>query len=75
MDINKKSTLVVKPLLHKGLSGKPRKEARKYQTTAGMLNHFQGNSCKEISTAVHQTVRFYNNQMLSHEKDIKHLGR
>ena len=40
-----------------------------------MLNYFQGNIRPEISMAVHQTVRFCNNPMLSHQKAIKSLRR
>ena len=44
MDMNAKSTPVGKPLLSKDLSGKLRKESRKYRTSVGMLNCLQGNS-------------------------------
>ena len=72
---NSKSTPVGKPLLHKDLSGKPRKENWNYPKSVGMLTYLQGNSCQEISMAVHQTARFSNNPMLSHEKALKRLGR
>ena len=39
------------------------------------MTYLQGNSQPEISMAVHQTARFCNNQMLSHQKAIKRLGR
>ena len=42
---NSKSTPVGKPLLHKDLSGKPRKENWNYRTAVGMLTYLQGNSC------------------------------
>ena len=75
MDTNKKSTPVGKPLLHKDLSGKPRKETWNYQTAVGILTYLKGNSHPEMSMAVHQTARFKNSPMLSHEKAIKRLGR
>ena len=75
MNTNTKTTQVGKPLLHKDVSGKPRKEAWNYRTVVGMLNYLQGNSRPEMSMAVHQTARFCNNPMLSHEKAIKRLGR
>ena len=37
--------------------------------------YLQANSRPEMSMAVHQTARFCNNPMLSHEKAIKRLGR
>ena len=40
-----------------------------------MLNYLQGNSHPEMSMIVHQTERFYNNPMLSHDKYIKRLRR
>ena len=40
-----------------------------------MLNYLQDNSRPEISMAVHQTARFCDNPMLSHEKAIKCLVR
>ena len=75
MDTNSKSTPIGKPLLHKDLFGKPRKETWNYQTAVGMINYLQGNSRPEISMAVHQTARFCDNPMLSHEKAIKCLVR
>ena len=41
---NSKLTPVDKPLLHKDLSGKPRKENWNYRTAVGMLTYLQGNS-------------------------------
>ena len=75
MDTNSKSTPVDKPVLQKDLSVKQRKQAWNYRKLVGMLNYFQGNSCPEISMAVHQTTRFCNNPMLLHKKYIKRLGR
>ena len=75
VETNAKSMPVCKPLLHKDLSGKPRKETYNYRTSVGMMTYLQGNSRPEMSMAVHQTARFCNNQMLSHEKAIKRLGR
>jgi hypothetical protein len=75
IDTNTKSTPVGKPLLHKDLEGKPRKETWNYRTAVGMLTYLQGNTRPEISMSVHQTARFCNNPMLSHEKAIKRLGR
>ena len=75
VETNAKSTPVGKPLLHKDLSGKPRKETCNYRTAVGMMTYLQGNSQPEIPMAVHQTARFCNNPMLSHEKAIKRLGR
>ena len=74
MDTNAKSTPVGKPLLHKDLSGKLRKETWNYRTEVGMLTSLQGNSRPEMSMAVHQTARFSNSRMLLHEKAINSLG-
>ena len=74
MDTNAKSTPFGKPLLHKDLYGKPRKEAWNYQMEVGMLNYLQGNIRPERSMAVHKTSPFWNNPMSSHEKAIKRLG-
>ena len=71
---NSKSTPVGKPLLHKNLSGKPRKETWNYRTAVGMLGYLQGNSRPKISMVGHQTACFPNSPMLSHEKAIKRLG-
>ena len=75
IETNTKSTPVGKPLLHKDLSGKPRKETWNYRTAVGMMNYLQVNSRPEMSMSVHQTARFCNNPMISHEKAIKRLGR
>ena len=75
MDTNAKLTPVGKKLLHKDLSGKPHKKAWNYQMATGMLNYLQGNSRAEMSMVVHQTARFCNNPILSHEKATKRLGR
>ena len=74
METNTKSTPVGKPLLHKDVSGKPRKATWNYRTAVGMLTYLQGNTRPEISMAVHQTARFCNNPKLSHESAIKRLG-
>ena len=75
MDTNAKSTPVGKPLLRKELLGEPRKESWNYQTSVGMLTYLQSNSCPEMSMAVHQTARFSNSPILSHEKSSNCLGR
>ena len=41
----------------------------------GMLNYLHGYSRPEMYIVSHQTTRFCNNPMLSHEKYIKCLGR
>ena len=46
-----------------------------YRTAVGMLTYLQSNTRPEISMAVHQTSRFCNDPMLSHEQAIKRLGR
>ena len=75
IETNTKPTPVGKPLLHKYLSGKPRKEDCNYHTAVGMLTYLQANICPEMSIVVHQTARFFNKPMLKHEKAIKRLGR
>ena len=75
IETNTKSTPVGKPLLHKHLSGKQRKETWNYRTAVGMMTYLQDISRPEMSMAVHQTARFCNNPMISHEKAIKRLGR
>ena len=72
---NSKSTPVGKPLLHKDLSGKPLKENWNYRTAVGMLTYLKGKSRPKMFMAIHQTARFSNNPMLSHEKAPKRLGR
>jgi hypothetical protein len=74
-DANSTSTPVARGLLHRDLDGKPRKYAWKYRTAVGMLSYLQNTSRPEISMAVHQTARFSNNPMLSHEKSIMRIGR
>ena len=75
VETNAKSTPVGKPLLHKDMSGKPRKETWNYCTAVGMMTYLQGNIQPEMSMDVHQTARFFNNPMLLHKKAIKRLGR
>ena len=75
MDTNTKSIPVGKLLLHKDIEDKSRKESWNYRTAVSMLTYLQGNTRPEISMAVHQTARFCNNPMLTHEKAIKRLGR
>jgi histone deacetylase 1/2 len=74
-DANSTSTPVPKGLLHRDLDGKARKYTWKYRTAVGMLSYLQNTSRAEISMAVHQTARFSNNPMLSHEKSIMRIGR
>ena len=40
-----------------------------------MLKYLQGNSLPDMFMAVHQTAHLCNNPILSHQKDIKRLGR
>jgi len=74
-DTNFTSMPVAKGLLHRDLDGKPRKYTWKYRTAVGMLSYLQNTSRPEISMAVHQTARFSNNPMLSHEKSIMRIGQ
>jgi hypothetical protein len=75
IDANSSYTPVAKGLLHRDLLGKERKLSWKYRTAVGMLSYLQNTSRPEISMAVHQTARFSNNPMLSHEKSIMRIGR
>ena len=75
MEANTKPTPVGKPLLHKDLAGKPRKEDWNYRTAVGILTYLHVNSRPEMSMAVHQTACLCNKPMLTHEKAIKLLGR
>ncbi len=74
-DANSSSTPIVKGLLHPDLSGKTRKYSWKYRTAVGMLSYLQNTSRPKISMATHQTARFSNQPMLSHEKSIMRIGR
>ena len=74
-DANSSSTPVAKGLLHRDLAGKPRKYSWKYRTAVGMLSYLQNSTRPEISMATHQTARFSNSPMLSHEKSIMRIGR
>ncbi len=67
-DANPSSTPVAKGLLHWDLAGKPRKYSWKYRTAVGMLSYLQNMSQPEIVMADHQTARFLNQPMLSHDK-------
>ena len=72
---NTRATPIKGLVLNKDLNGKPKKYSWKYRTAVGMLSYLQGNTRPEISMAVHQTARFCNNPMLSHEKAVMRLGR
>ena len=74
METNTKPTPVGKPLLHKDLSGKACKEYWNYCTAVGIFTYLQANIRPEMSIAVHQTARFCNKPMMTHEKAIKRLG-
>jgi hypothetical protein len=74
-DANSTSTPIAKGLLHRNLDGKAQKYTWKYRTAVGMLSYLQNTSRPEISMAVHQTARFSNIPMLSHEKSIMCIGR
>jgi len=74
-DANSSLTPVTKGLLHCDLVGKLRKYKWKYRTAVGMLSYLQNSTRPEIAMAVHQTARFSNKPMLSHEKAIMRLGR
>ena len=74
-DANSSSTPVAKGLLHRDLAGKSRKYSWNYRTAVGMLSYLQNSTRPEISMATHQTARFSNSPMLSHEKSIMRIGR
>ena len=74
-DTNSTSTPVAKGLLRCNLDGNGQKYTWKYRTAMGMLFYLQNTSCPKILMAVHQTARFSNNPMLSHEKSIICIGR
>ena len=74
-EVNSKPTPVMKPLLGKDLDGLKRKAEWNYRQAVGMLTYLQGTSRPDISMAVHQTARFCNNPMLSHERAILRLGK
>ena len=74
-DTNSTSTPVAKGLLHRDLDGIGRKYTWKNCTAVGTLSYLQNTSRPEISMAVHQTARFSNNPMLSHEKSIMLIRR
>ena len=57
METNTKPTPVGKPLLHKDLAGKPRKEYWNYRIAVGMITYLQANSRPEMSMTVHQNAR------------------
>ena len=69
------TTPVSKGLLHRDLSGKPRKLSWKYRTAVGMMSYLQVHTRPDISMLVHQTSRFCNNPMLCHEKSVMRIGR
>jgi hypothetical protein len=70
-----KITPVGKPLLNKGLEGKPHKKDWKYCTAIGMLTYLQGNTHPEISMATHQLAQLCQDPRLSHEQATTRLGR
>ena len=72
---NGKLTPAAAQVLNKDLDGKPRKKKWAYRTAVGMLSYLQTNSRPDISMAVHQTARYCNNPMLSHEQAISRIGR
>jgi len=72
---NGRLTPAAAQVLNKDLDGKPRKKEWAYRTAVGMLSYLQTNSRPDISMAVHQTARFCNNPMLSHEQAISRIGR
>ena len=74
-DVNSSLTPVAWSLLHRDLAGKPRKYSWKYWTAAGILSYLQNNTQPDIAKAVHQTARFSNKPMLSHEKSVMQLGQ
>ena len=61
---NKSATPVAKGLLHRYLESKPRKLSWKYITAVGILSYLQGHTQPDISMAVNQTDRFFNDPRL-----------
>jgi len=72
---NTRDTPVGKPLLHKDLQGLPRKTSFNYRGAIGMLSYLQGNTRPELAMAVHQSARFSNAPMLSHERAVKRIAK
>ena len=72
---NAKSTPACKPLLNKDLNGDNRKTNWNYRQVIGMLNYLQGSTRPDLAMSVHQTSRFCQQPMLSHERAVQRIGR
>ncbi|EJK58187.1 hypothetical protein THAOC_21711, partial [Thalassiosira oceanica] len=73
--VNAKLTPAAEKVLNKDADGLPRKNDWKYRTAVGMLTYLQGNTRPDISMPVHQTARFCEKPMRSHEKAITRICR
>ena len=70
LEVNKRDTPAVKPLLHKDLSGLPRKHSWNYRSAVGMLGYLSGTTRPELGMSIHQCTRFNESPKLSHERAI-----
>ena len=75
-EVNKRDSPASKPLLHKDLSGHPRKHSWNYRSAVGILGYLSsGNSRPELAMAIHQCARFNESPKLSHERAIIRICR
>ena len=63
------------PLLKKYENAPARKASWKYRGIIGMLGYLQGTTRPDIAMATHQCARLNNDPHLSHEREVKHIGR
>ena len=74
-NINSKTTITTKLMLHKNAEGLERKHSWEYIQTVDMLTYKKCISRPDISMATHQAAIFFNNPKLSHERCIYIVGR
>jgi len=70
---NKRSVLVIGPLLSRDTDGPARKQSWSYRSVIGMLGYLQGSTRPNISMALHQCARFNAYPMLCHKKQLNGL--
>ena len=63
------------PILNKDENGPARKSSWNYRGIIVMLGYLQGTTRPDIAMATHQCARFNNDPHLSHEQEVKRIGR
>ena len=74
-NINIKTTLAIKPLLHKDLGGLKKEHSWNYRQNIGIVPYLQGTTRSDIPMATHQAAHSSIDSKLSHERVVHRISR